>query len=95
MKKKMDTQAYQVIKKPKHERLPWPGLKDKERLIRVVTRAVKDARETREREAWAKEQLARVLDQVPPSTTFRLFLQEVRRRRTLIPRAAYKLLDLF
>jgi len=36
--------------KPRTEKLSWPGLKAKDRLSRVVTRAVKEAREARENE---------------------------------------------
>ena len=42
-----------------------PGLKAKDHLSRVITRAVKEAEERRENEAWAQNQIARVLNYVP------------------------------
>lgn len=41
----------------RQEKLPWPGLKAKDHLTRVVTRAVKEAWETRE--SFRGEQSAR------------------------------------
>jgi hypothetical protein len=81
MKKSTKAPPYKVIEKPKHEKLPWPGLRDKSRLIRVVTRAVKNAREEREREIWAEIQIARVLEYIPPSTALRVILKEMTRRK--------------
>ena len=78
----------------RHERLPWPGLKAKDHLSRVVTRAVKRAKETRENEVWAENQIALVLDYVPPETAMRLVFRETRRRRKSIPRFAKALLRL-
>jgi hypothetical protein len=79
---------------PRHEKLPWPGLKAKDHLSRVITRAVKEAKETRENEMWAENQIARVLDYVPPETAMRLVFRQARRRRKLIPRLAKALLRL-
>jgi hypothetical protein len=79
---------------PRQEKLPWPGLKAKDRLSRVITRAVKEAKETRENAVWAENQIARVLDYVPPETAVRLVIREARRRRKLIPRFAKALLRL-
>ena len=66
---------------PKRERLPWPGLKSKDHLSRFVTRAVKKAKEARENEVWARSQIARLLDYVPPETAMRLVFREARRRK--------------
>jgi len=66
---------------PEHEKLSWPGLKAEDHLSRVVTRAVKEAKETRENEAWAENLIARVLDFVPLETAVRLLFQETYRRR--------------
>jgi len=59
--------------KPKHEKLPWPGLKAKDGLSRVITRFVKERKETRESETWAQNQIARVLEHVTPETAMALF----------------------
>lgn len=67
--------------KPKHEKLPWPGLRAKGYLSRVVTRAVKEAKEMRENEAWAQSQIARVLNYVSPEIAMKLILRECHRRR--------------
>lgn len=66
---------------PKREKLSWPGLKSKDHLSRFVTRAVKQAREVRENEVWARSQVARLLDYVPPETALRLVFREARRRK--------------
>lgn len=71
--------------KPEHEKLTWPGLKAKDYFTRLVTRAVKEAKETREKEAWAENQIARVLDYVSAETAMRLLLQKVRGRGRQIP----------
>jgi hypothetical protein len=65
---------------PTHQKLPWPGLKAHDRLSRVVTRAVKDAKEMRETETWAKQQIARVLDHLPPDAMIPIVCEEMRRR---------------
>jgi len=67
--------------KPKHEKLSWPGLKAKDHLSRVLTRAVKEAKETRENEVWAENLFARVLDYISPETAMRLLLHETHRRK--------------
>jgi hypothetical protein len=85
MVKKTRSHLHQTSAKPAHERLPWPGLKAKDHLSRVITRAVKEAKETREKEEWAENQIARVLDFVPPHTAMRLVLLEAYRRRRLTP----------
>jgi len=79
---------------PKHERLPWPGLSAKDHLSRVATRAVKEAKETRENEVWAESQIALVLDYVPPETAMGLVFREARRRTKPIPELAKALLRL-
>jgi len=84
--KKRKAHLDRVSTKPKHEKLPWPGLKAKDHLSRVTTRAVKEAKETRENEVWAENLIARVLDYVPPETATRLLLQETYRRRKPGPR---------
>ena len=68
---------------PEHEKLSWPGLRAKDHLSRVATRAVKEAKEKRENELWAESLIARVLDYVPPETAVKLILQETHRRRKL------------
>jgi len=85
---------YKVSMKPTHEKLPWPGLKAKDRLSRVVTREVKEAKETGERDVWAEEQIARVLDHVPPEVAMRLVFREISRRGRLVPRFTKSLLKL-
>jgi hypothetical protein len=80
--------------KPTHEKLLWPGLKAKDRLSRVVTRAVKEAKEAEEREVWAEKQIARVLDHVPPEAAMRLVFREMSRRGRPLPRFAKSLLKL-
>src|SRR5882724_10996848 len=79
--KKRKEYLYRPSKKPKHEKLSWPGLKAKDHLSRVATRAVKEAKETRENEEWAESLIARMLDYVPPETAMRLLFQETFRRR--------------
>jgi hypothetical protein len=79
--KKRKAHLDRVTTKPKHEKLSWPGLKVKDHLSRVATRAVKEAKETRENEVWAESLIARVLDYVPPETAMRLLFQETYRRR--------------
>jgi hypothetical protein len=93
-KKKTKSRLYEVSMKPTHDNLPWPGLKAKDHLSRVVTRAVKDAREARERDVWAEKQIARVLDNVPPRAAIRLVFREMSRRGRPIPRSAKALLKL-
>jgi hypothetical protein len=75
----------QVSKKPKCSGRSWPGLKAEDRLSRVVTRWVKEKKEEAENEAWAHEQIARLLDHVPPDTVMKLLYLEARRRREPIP----------
>jgi hypothetical protein len=76
--------GYVISKKPAHEKLSWPGLKAEDHLSRVVTRVVKEAKETRETNAWAQNQIARVLNHVSPSAAVRLIYQEVSHRRKTI-----------
>jgi hypothetical protein len=78
--KKLKPQLHRMGAKPAHEKLTWPGLKAKDHLSRVITRAVKEAKETRENEVWAKDLIARVLDYVPPETALKLVYCETRRR---------------
>ena|SRR5882762_1883030 len=78
----------QLSLKPMHEKLPWPGLRAEDRLSRIVTRAVKEAKEAREREVWAEEQIARVLDHIPPEAALKLVFQEMSRRGKHIQRFA-------
>ena len=85
---------YKVSMKPTHENLPWPGLKAKDRLSWVVTREVKEAKETEEREVWAEKQIAHLLDHFPPETAMRLVFREMSRRGRPIPRFAKSLLKL-
>jgi hypothetical protein len=93
-KKKTKPRSYELSRKPTHDNLPWPGLKARDRLSRVVTRAVKDAKEARERDAWAEKQIARVLDNVPPRAAIRLVFREMIRRGRPIPRFAKAFLKL-
>lgn len=74
-----------VSNKPKRSNRSWPGLKAEDHLSRVVTRWVKEKREEMEKEAWAHEQIARLLDHVPPDTVMKLLYIEARRRRESIP----------
>jgi len=74
-----------VSKKPKRSGRNWPGLKAKDRLSRVVTRWVKGKKEEVEKEVWAHEQIARLLDCVPPDTVMKLLYIEARRRKESIP----------
>lgn len=80
MRKKRTAQRYRVSTAPDHEELPWPGLNARDRLSRVATQAVKDARETRETEVWAEKQIARVLNHVPPETAATILFREIIRR---------------
>lgn len=84
-----------VSKAPRRERLPWPGLKARDRLSRIVAAALKDAREAKHRELWAKHQIARLLDRIPPERAMALIFRETSRRGRPIPRIAYNLLDIF
>jgi hypothetical protein len=77
-----------------HEKLSWPGLKAKDHLSRVITRAVKDAKERRENEAWAQNQIARLLYYVPLETAIRLLARETVHRRKPMPHLAKALLKL-
>ena len=79
--KKTKAHLHRLSTKPKHEKLSWPGLKAKDHLSRVATRAVKEAKATKENEVWAENLIAHVLDYVPPETAMRLLLQETYRRR--------------
>ena len=80
MRKKRTAQQYRISDEPNHEKLPWPGLKAKDLLSRVATRAVKEAKEARETVVWAERQIARVLDHVPPETAVRILFLEISRR---------------
>jgi hypothetical protein len=71
----------QIDLKPKHERLSWPGLNAKDHLSRVITRAVKEAKELKENEAWAKSLIARVFDYVSEGTAIDLVKREAALRR--------------
>jgi len=65
---------------PVHEKLPWPGLRANDHLSRVVARALKEAKETRECEAWAEKQIERVLEHVSPDTALKLIRIAMNRR---------------
>ncbi len=85
--KKRSADCHAVALTPKHEKLPWPGLKASDHLTRVATRAVKEAREDREIESWAQTVTARVLDYVTEEVAVRLIQEEMRRpRKTLLQR---------
>lgn len=71
--------------KPRRENLSWPGLRAKDRLSRVVTQWVKERKEEKGNEDWARDQIARVLDWVPPETVMKLLYREARRRKKSIP----------
>lgn len=77
---KKKAKSYPISAAPKHEKLPWPGLKAKDHLSRAVTRAVKEAKEKAESEAWAENQIVRVLDHVSPEFAMRLVFRETNRR---------------
>jgi lipoprotein NlpI len=61
----------------------WPGLKAKDHLSRVVTRAVKEAYEDRKKELWAKEQIALILDCISAEAAIEAILRETIRRKKL------------
>lgn len=84
MKRQM---SFEVSDEPEHEKLPWSGLKAKDHLSRVVTRAVRTMRERKSTERWAEKQLSRILDYISSDTALVLLFREVRRRRKLIPLA--------
>jgi hypothetical protein len=84
-----------VSKVPRKEKLPWLGLKAVDRLSRIVTAAVKEAREAKYGELRAKYQIAQVLDSIPAERAMALFLLEISRRGRHIPRIAYNLLEIF
>jgi hypothetical protein len=88
-------QTHCVSKVPRQENLPWPGLKSRDRLSRIVTAAVKAARGARHRELRAERQIARILDNISPEKAMTLFFREISRRGRQIPRIAYNLLDIF
>ena len=69
-----------VSDEPQREKLPWPGLRAKDRLSRVVTRAVKEEREMKETEVWARKQIARVLDHVSPWLVIEVAVGKLNRR---------------
>lgn len=73
----------QINVKPNHQRHSWPGLKANDHLSRVVTRAVKEAKELRENEAWAKGLISRVLDYVPSRTLIELVKREAALRSVI------------
>lgn len=79
--KKRKSYSLRTKSRPPTEKLCWPGLKAKDHLTRVITRAVKEAKETRENEVWAENQIARVLNYVPPESALRMVFREMRRRR--------------
>jgi hypothetical protein len=85
--KKQRLYLHRISAKLKREKLAWPGLKAKDHLSRVVSRAVKDAKESREKEEWAENQIARVLDFVGPQHAVKLIFLETRRRRSLTPKS--------
>lgn len=82
---KRKPELHRINAKPEHEKLTWPGLKAKDRLSRVVTRTVKEAKEARENEHWAENQIAQLLDYVTPQTALRLIFRETHRRTSLPP----------
>jgi hypothetical protein len=73
----------QINVKPNHQRLSWPGLKATDHLSRVVTRAVKEAKELGENEAWAESLISHVLDYVPARTAIELVRREAELRRVI------------
>lgn len=89
--KKRKSLSYKLSIEPSRKKLPWPGLKAKDRLSRIVTREVKEVMETRERDAWAEEQIAKVLDHVPLETALRLVFREMSRQAKPVPRFAKSL----
>jgi hypothetical protein len=85
--KRKKSQSNKVSARPTYDNLPWPGLRAKDRMSRVITRAVKDAKIASERDEWAREQIARILDIVPPRHAMRLIVRELRRRQKSRPRS--------
>jgi hypothetical protein len=92
--KKRKARLYQVSTKPTYESLPWPGLKAKDHLRRVVARVLKETKESAETEAWAEKQIARVLDHIPPEAAMRLVFREIKRRGKPSPRFGKSLLKM-
>ena len=68
-----------VSRGPRYERLPWPGLKSKDHICRLVTRAVKAAKESRETETWARQQMGKILEHVSVPDAMRLLVKVAQR----------------
>jgi hypothetical protein len=85
--KKGKVKSNRLSRRPVYEKLPWPGLRAKDHLSRVVTRSVKEAREERERYLWAEKQIARMLQHISPWTAMRLFFLGMKRRGRKVPRS--------
>lgn len=66
---------------PPREKLPWPGLKARDRLSRVATAAVKEMRESKEVESWAAGQIAHLLNYVSVERAIGMIFRESRRRQ--------------
>lgn len=82
---KKSRHLHRISAKPEHEKLSWPGLKAKDHLSRVVSRAVKQAKETREKKEWAENLVARVLDFISPHAAMKLVFLETHHRMCLPP----------
>jgi hypothetical protein len=82
------------LTRPRHEKLPWPGLKDKNPLTRLVTRVEKQRRKARVNELWAQKLIARILEHVSGETAMRLVIREARNQGKAIPRLSKALLRL-
>jgi hypothetical protein len=90
--KKSKLQRYPTLTRPKYEKLPWPGLKDKNHLVRLATRVEKGRRKIRANEMWAQKQIARVLEYVSEETAMCLVFREARIQGRAIPRPPKALL---
>ena len=92
--KKTQPQRHPTLTRPKHEKLPWPGLKHKDYLMRVVTRVEKERRKIKVNETWAQEQIAHILKYVSGETAMQLVLREARIQGRAILRLSKALLHL-
>jgi hypothetical protein len=80
---------------PTHEKLPWPGLRAKDYLTRVVTQALKEAKEQRERIAWAEKHIALVLDHISPQIAVQLIFRETHARHVDLGDAIEKIKNFY
>jgi hypothetical protein len=94
MAKGVAARQYPSLTRPRHERLPWPGLKDRNSMTRLVVRVEKQRRRIKVNEIWAQKQIARVLEYVSGETAMRLVFREARRQGKAVPRLSKVVLRL-